>query len=332
MRSLRKISRKVFFILVIIGWLFMGILIGTSIAEDSPPNLYTSFPVKLPLPEPIAPVGEPLEEGTESDALFEWGHIDKADAYGIWIKETNGRSIHKVLKVGKETDTEEGQVECVGSTCTVRGFNLTGREGQWRVQALSISGKERSGWSKSGIFGRTGDLYSRCVKPVDQFGFYGVEAGDLPWLRNDLSDLTRGEWTVGLAALAQVIKYDFAKKKAGLNNGLGAGASFRFYRDVYVPGEEKKVPISRIKSECRANTFQLRDETDIPEAAPVFSVTPVIFASQIIGEDNLKVEPAIMLGFFEDILNIGAGFNLTGKNGDVGDVFLLFSVGAGFNF
>jgi hypothetical protein len=39
-----------------------------------------------------------------------------------------------------------------------------------------------------------------------------------------------------------------------------------------------------------------------------------------------------MLGFFDDIINIGTGFNLTGNNGEVGDVFLLMSLGAGFNW
>ena len=39
-----------------------------------------------------------------------------------------------------------------------------------------------------------------------------------------------------------------------------------------------------------------------------------------------------MLGFFQDLINVGVGFNLSGQDGDVGDVFLLFSLGAGFNF
>ena len=152
-------------------------------------------------------------------------------------------------------------------------------------------------------------------------------SGDFPkWRMFD------GEWTVGLAAQAQALKYDFATKKAGVNSGLGAGASFRFYEDVDFPGRGDKVPISQIRTECRMSTWKTQKEAWLPKATPLFSITPVIYASQLTSEDDLKVEPAIMFGVFDDIINIGTGFNLTGKDGEVGDVFLLLSIGAGFNW
>lgn len=141
-----------------------------------------------------------------------------------------------------------------------------------------------------------------------------------------------GEWTVGLAAQIQALKYDFATKKAGFNSGVGAGVSFRFYQDVDVPGQSKKVPISKIRTECRMSTWKSKEEAWLPNATPLFSVTPVIYASQLTSEQDLAVEPAIMLGFFDDIINVGTGFNLTGENGEVGDVFLLMSLGGGFNW
>ena len=141
-----------------------------------------------------------------------------------------------------------------------------------------------------------------------------------------------GEWTVGLAVQAQALKYDFATKKAGVNSGLGAGASFRFYQDVDFPGRGDKVPISKIRAECRMSTWKTQQETWLPKATPLFSITPVIYATQLTGEDDLKVESAIMFGVFDDIINAGVGFNLTGKDGEVGDVFLLMSIGAGFNW
>lgn len=151
-------------------------------------------------------------------------------------------------------------------------------------------------------------------------------SGDLPKWR-----MFEGEWTVGLAAQAQALKYDFATKKAGINSGVGAGASFRFYQDIDVPGVGLK-PISKIRTECRMSTWKTQKETLLPKATPLFSITPVIYASQLTSEDDLAVEPAIMFGVFDDIINTGVGFNLTGKDGEVGDVFLLLSIGAGFNW
>ncbi len=145
-----------------------------------------------------------------------------------------------------------------------------------------------------------------------------------------------GQWSVGPAVSTQLIKYDFGKKKAGFNTSLGAGAAFRFYRNIPIKDPNNLtvaptyVPISQVKPACRQTSFGKNTTGYL--AAPMFSITPTIFASEPIDQDDLSVQPAILLGFFEDILNVGVGFNLTGPAGEKGNVFMLMSIGAGFDF
>ena len=88
-----------------------------------------------------------------------------------------------------------------------------------------------------------------------------------------------------------------------------------------------ELPVSRIKQTCRSSTFAFKTPETI--ASPFLSITPTLYASQLEG-NSLAVQPAILVGFFEDIINVGAGFNLSGE--DQGDAFLLFSIGGGFQF
>jgi len=139
-------------------------------------------------------------------------------------------------------------------------------------------------------------------------------------------------WSVGPAVSTQLIRYDLASKRAAFNASVGAGASFRYYPDVEF-GDGSKLSIKQIKPECRANSLSAVSIDDDPKngkiGSPFFSITPTIYASKL-ENDDLAVQPAILLGFFRDILNVGTGFNLSGPN--KGHVFLLFSVGIGFNF
>ncbi len=144
-----------------------------------------------------------------------------------------------------------------------------------------------------------------------------------------------GQWSVGPAVSTQLIKYDFGKKRAGFNTAVGAGAAFRFYRPIEIkpPGgghAMSTVYISEVKQECRQSSFGQNTKGYL--AAPLFSITPTIYASEPVDQDDLSVQPAILLGFFEDILNVGVGFNLTGPAGEKGNVFMLMSIGAGFDF
>ncbi|WP_454061075.1 hypothetical protein [Candidatus Nitrospira salsa] len=207
-----------------------------------------------------------------------------------------------------------------------------------------------------------------------------------------------GQWSVGPSVSTQLIIYDFGKKKAGVNQALGVGASFRFYRPITIKDangnpmdflstpsapqavtipftedeyevkqdrlaalenktspsaqdlldiaslttaltsyedaikkiEKSRVYISQIKQECRQTSFG-RD-TNGYLSAPMFSITPTLFASEPIDQNDVAIQPALLFGFFEDILNIGVGFNLTGPAGQKGNVFLLMGIGAGFDF
>src|SRR5689334_24819259 len=56
-----------------------------------------------------------------------------------------------------------------------------------------------------------------------------------------------GNWSVGPAVSTQLIKYDFAKKQAGFNTSVGAGASFRYYKDITVKDQTGKPDEQAVK-------------------------------------------------------------------------------------
>lgn len=149
-------------------------------------------------------------------------------------------------------------------------------------------------------------------------------------------DYWKGSWSVGPSVSTQLIKFDLAKERAGFNTSVGVGASFRYYNKIQIKdsnGKPKNPPvtISQVKQECRQTTFKARSEKSYL-AAPLFSITPTLYVTKPTSQGDLEVQPAILLGFFEDILNFGVGWNLTGPPGEKGNVFLLMSIGAGFNF
>jgi hypothetical protein len=265
----------------------------------------------MAIPTPIFPSGT---ENAPSE-IFSWIQTKGATTYVLWYVDGKGKEHVEELSLAN--------VDCSDVTfvCKTKSAILV-REGmgQWAIRA--VKGTDRSGWSKTVTFGKApaGSVFDRCVLPADGSS---VLTGDF----NNVH-MFGGEWSVGTSLQAQTVRYDFAKKQAGFNNGVGAGASFRFYKDVKTPSGN--IPVSRIKQECRASTFRLKNENTI--AAPLFSITPTLFASKLDDTSDLIVQPAVMLGFFEDIINVGAGFNLTGRQGEVGNVFLLMSLGMGFQF
>ena len=144
-----------------------------------------------------------------------------------------------------------------------------------------------------------------------------------------------GQWSVGPAVSTQLVKYDLAKKQAGFNTSVGAGASFRFYRPIELKDEttgqvKDTVYIGAVRPECRQTSFGTDRKSY--RAAPLFSITPTLYATKPTSEGDLAVQPALLLGFFEDILNFGVGFNMTGPAAEKGNVFLLMSIGTGFSF
>jgi len=136
--------------------------------------------------------------------------------------------------------------------------------------------------------------------------------------------------SIGPAVSTQLLTYDLASKKSAVNTGLGAGVSLRFYSDSSV-GDLK---LKDVKTDCRATTvdaaFGSQDPTKPKIAMPVFSLTPMLYASKLQASSDMSVQPAIQLGFLADLVNIGVGFNLTGPN--TGHVLLLLSLGYGFKF
>lgn len=155
-----------------------------------------------------------------------------------------------------------------------------------------------------------------------------------------------GSWSVGPSVSTQLIKFDLAKERAGFNTSVGVGASFRYYNKIKIKdpngntrqikdsqgnSRDNEVTISQVKQECRQTTFKARSEKSY-FAAPMFSITPTLYVTKPTSQGDLEVQPAVVVGFFEDILNFGVGWNLTGPPGEKGNVFLLMSIGAGFNF
>ena len=103
--------------------------------------------------------------------------------------------------------------------------------------------------------------------------------------------------------------------------------------------KDEKVNISQIQPICRQTSFGAGQGLDPRTkknwdyyAAPLFSITPTLYATKPVADDDLSLQPALLLGFFEDILNIGVGFNLTGPSGEKGNVFMLMGIGYGFKF
>lgn len=144
-------------------------------------------------------------------------------------------------------------------------------------------------------------------------------------------------WSVGPAVSTQLLKYDLASKQASFNTSVGVGASFRYYPQTTYRGANNQtytVPISGIRPACRATTTDAVSIDDDPKngkiGEPLFSITPTVYASKFENSGDFAVQPAILLGAFRDLINVGAGFNLTGP--DKGHVFLLFSLGYGFKF
>jgi hypothetical protein len=166
----------------------------------------------------------------------------------------------------------------------------------------------------------------------------------------DLSYIGFDNWSVGTTVSAQLIRYTLGTKQAAINTGLGAGVAFRYYGNSPIGDEatvkkdqwpetvqesrpdpktkQLKLPIYRIAPGCRATTADVGQGKKL--ASPIFSISPVLYASKIETVGDLNIQPAIQMGVLNDLINIGAGFNLTGQ--DKGKVFLLFSLGYGFKF
>ena len=90
------------------------------------------------------------------------------------------------------------------------------------------------------------------------------------------------------------------------------------------------LPISKISTACRATTSDIGKDRTEKLASSLISITPTVYYVKQANENDISLQPALLLGFFDDIISIGPGFNLTGL--EKGKVFLVLSLGYGFKF
>lgn len=90
------------------------------------------------------------------------------------------------------------------------------------------------------------------------------------------------------------------------------------------------LPVNKISTTCRATTSDIGTDRTAKLASSLFSLTPTVFYVKQATESELSLQPAFLVGFFDDIISIGPGFNLTGA--EKGKVFLVLSLGYGFKF
>lgn len=181
-------------------------------------------------------------------------------------------------------------------------------------------------------------------------------------LFGDLAPLGLENWSVGTTLATSVVRYDFSNKKASkvsLATGAGAGIAIRYYGKTYLGSEDDakkagfdkkefdlikkrygndygdpsigiEVPLASIAPGCRASTADIGKERTEKLASAIFSITPMVFYSKQTTDTDLNIQPALMVGFLDDIISVGTGFNLAGQ--ERGKMFLLLSLGYGFKF
>lgn len=167
-------------------------------------------------------------------------------------------------------------------------------------------------------------------------------------------------WSVGVTASTQAVKYTFGTKQASSAASAGAGVAFRYYgKSTLGTGEAAKaigfeqkdldaikkldggkfydqdtdtyaLPISKISTACRATTSDIGKDRTEKLASALFSITPTVYYVKQAAENDISLQPALLVGFFDDLISIGPGFNLTGP--EKGKVFLVLSLGYGFKF
>jgi hypothetical protein len=174
-------------------------------------------------------------------------------------------------------------------------------------------------------------------------------------------------WSVGATVSTQAVKYTFGTKQASSATTVGVGVAFRYFlpaplgtadaakklgftdgdltaiKKIKKPkdkdhgpfydetDETYSLPIGKVSTACRATTSDIGKDRTEKLASSLLSITPTIYYAKQAGENNdLSVQPALLLGFFDDLISIGPGFNLTGP--EKGKVFLVLSLGYGFKF
>jgi hypothetical protein len=135
--------------------------------------------------------------------------------------------------------------------------------------------------------------------------------------KNYLGDLGKN-WSVGTKATASFFRYNLASEKASFNDKtLGIGLSFRYYTDNQLKNTGHN-DINDVPRACRARTEDLLDfsrsnsDGTLAKAGSWISFSPTLFVSKTESEGDVAIQPAIVIGLLNDIISIGAAYNLTG--------------------
>lgn len=134
--------------------------------------------------------------------------------------------------------------------------------------------------------------------------------------KNFIGDLG-GNVSAGSKATAALFSYNLATEKASFNDRtLGVGLSFRYYTTSQL-ANAGKTSIRDVPQACRARSADLLDFSrdkgnEKAKVGSLLSISPTFFVSKAETEGDVSIRPAIVLGFFNDILSIGTAYTLTG--------------------
>jgi hypothetical protein len=154
-------------------------------------------------------------------------------------------------------------------------------------------------------------------------------------------------WTLEPIVTVQMARYTFRTHKTAINaHGAGVGLTFKYFPDsrmIAASASREEVDkvengqtvtyekfsgqkdIRRIKSACRASSF---DQTN-KLAASLISVGPVVYITKPDTSSDTNVQLAGIVGFFENLVQIGAGVNVSPNKRM--DPFILVGFAKGFD-
>lgn len=131
----------------------------------------------------------------------------------------------------------------------------------------------------------------------------------------DLGD----NWSVGTKATVALFRYNLATERSSFNEkSVGVGLSFRYYSDDQLESIGH-TSIKNVPRACRARTEDLLDFSNprkagnLPKIGSWISVSPTLFVSKAETDNDVSIQPALIVGFFNDILSVGTSYNLTGQ-------------------
>lgn len=131
----------------------------------------------------------------------------------------------------------------------------------------------------------------------------------------DLGD----NWSVGTKATVALFRYNLATERSSFNEkSVGVGLSFRYYSDDQLESIGH-ISIKNVPRACRARTEDLLDFSNprkagnLPKIGSWISFSPTIFVSKAETDNDVSIQPALIVGLFNDILSVGTSYNLTGQ-------------------